>query len=488
MRKTILILFLAVAAFPAAAQEFETLFDNFAREAQEEHARFRDEANKRFADFLKESWQEFQVFAGKEYPRKPKPKTAPVAPVETPDPQNVLPDAEAPVKPEARIPEMIPETSPVNENPEGAIEPGTAGTLTYACDFYGNPIKILVPDAIANYMMAGHTEKDIAMFWNALASVDYEKVIIQIQGYAEEMGLEGWSLCLLVENIVKTVFGLGREDEMEVFKTFLLNQMGLDAKMGLVDGKIKTMVCVKEQVYARLFCELEGKHYYFGPEVQNVTQLMSYSGNFSDDLIPVSALISKPMRLGGKNTEATVQKNSKVFEKSISLPVNLAQCAFYLDYPQVDVDIYARASYDETFVTALTNALEPALKGMDDIAKANMLLAFLQFDFNYSTDEDQFGFEKPFFLEENFIYQANDCEDRSILFSFLVRKLLGLDVVLLDYPDHIATAVCFNKEVPGDSFIYNGRRFTICDPTYIGAPVGMAMEDYRNIKFNVLTL
>ena len=69
-----------------------------------------------------------------------------------------------------------------------------------------------------------------------------------------------------------------------------------------------------------------------------------------------------------------------------------------------------------------------------------------------------------------------------------MRKLLGLDVVLLDYPDHIATAVCFSKEVQGDSFLYNGQRFTVCDPTYIGAPVGMAMEDYRDIEFNVLTL
>ena len=57
MRKTILILFLAVAAFPAAAQEFESLFDDFAKEANKEHERFRDEANKQFADFLKESSQ-----------------------------------------------------------------------------------------------------------------------------------------------------------------------------------------------------------------------------------------------------------------------------------------------------------------------------------------------------------------------------------------------------------------------------------------------
>lgn len=488
MRKTILILFLAVAAFPAAAQEFESLFDDFAKEANKEHERFRDEANKQFADFLKESWQEFQAFAGKEYPRKPKPKTPPVAPTVTPDLQDGKPDTDSPEKQETTTPELPDVTPPVKENPEEIIEPGIGETLAYTSDFYGCPIKILVPEELADARMAGLSEKNIAMFWNALASADYENVIGQIQGYARQMGLEGWSLCLLVENFARTVFGPGCENEMEVFKTFLLNQMGLDAKMGLVDGKIKTMVCVKEQVYARVFCEFEGKHYYFGPEVQDVTQLMSYSGNFSDDLMPVSARISKPMRLGGKSTEVNIRKSSKVFDTSFSLPVNLAQCAFYLDFPQVDVDVYASATYDEAFVTALTNALEPSLRGLDEIAKANVLLQFLQFDFKYSTDEDQFGFEKPFFLEENFIYSANDCEDRSILFSFLVRKLLGLDVVLLDYPDHIATAVCFSKEVQGDSFLHNGRRFTVCDPTYIGAPVGMAMEDYRDIEFNVLTL
>lgn len=117
-----------------------------------------------------------------------------------------------------------------------------------------------------------------------------------------------------------------------------------------------------------------------------------------------------------------------------------------------------------------------------------MLLKFLQYDFDYSTDEDQFGYEKPFFLEENFVYPANDCEDRSILFSYLVRNLLGLDVILLNYPNHVATAVCFNEDVPGDSVWFCGRRFTVCDPTYIGSYAGMTMTGYDNVPFKALPL
>ena len=152
------------------------------------------------------------------------------------------------------------------------------------------------------------------------------------------------------------------------------------------------------------------------------------------------------------------------------------------------MDVYARAAYGREFSSALLESLRPCLEERDELTNVNMLLRFLQYDFEYSTDDDQFGYEKPFFLEENFVYPANDCEDRSILFSYLVKNLLGLDVVLLNYPNHVATAVCFNEDVAGDSASFNGRRFTICDPTYIGSYAGMTMPGCGDVQFKVLPL
>ena len=79
-------------------------------------------------------------------------------------------------------------------------------------------------------------------------------------------------------------------------------------------------------------------------------------------------------------------------------------------------------------------------------------------------------------------------EDRSILFSRLIRDLLGLDVALIYYPSHLATAVCFDQEVSGDTMIIGGRTFIVCDPTYIGAPVRAQMPDLEYDKAQSIIL
>ncbi len=74
------------------------------------------------------------------------------------------------------------------------------------------------------------------------------------------------------------------------------------------------------------------------------------------------------------------------------------------------------------------------------------------------------------------------------MFSYLVRKLLGLDVVLLDYPGHIATAVKFTEEVGGSYLQLEDGKYVVCDPTYFGASAGMSMPQYQNVKLSVIEL
>ena len=125
---------------------------------------------------------------------------------------------------------------------------------------------------------------------------------------------------------------------------------------------------------------------------------------------------------------------------------------------------------------------------MDRVSAARKLLHSIQHDFDYAVDQDQFGYEKPFFVSENFIYPKNDCEDRSILYAFLVKNILNLDVVLLDYPEHIATAVRFDADVPGAYVEHKGRKYIICDPTYIGADIGMEMPMFLNTQAVILDI
>lgn len=87
-----------------------------------------------------------------------------------------------------------------------------------------------------------------------------------------------------------------------------------------------------------------------------------------------------------------------------------------------------------------------------------------------------------------FFHPYSDCEDRAILYAVLVRDLLGLKTVLLHYPGHLAAAVRFDEEVTGDYMLIDGARYTVCDPTYIGADIGMAMPQYRHVAADVFRL
>ena len=117
-----------------------------------------------------------------------------------------------------------------------------------------------------------------------------------------------------------------------------------------------------------------------------------------------------------------------------------------------------------------------------------MLLRFVQTAFVYRKDETQFGREKPFFAEETLFYPYSDCEDRSVLFAYLVRDLIGLEVIGLDYPGHISTAVKFSTEIKGDYIESKGKKYIICDPTYINASMGQCIPKYKNVRPDIISV
>lgn len=133
-------------------------------------------------------------------------------------------------------------------------------------------------------------------------------------------------------------------------------------------------------------------------------------------------------------------------------------------------------------------ALRKAIEGLSKQEAAEKLLNWVQTGFVYEYDDKVWGHDRAFFAEETLYYPYCDCEDRSILFSRIVRDLLGLDVALIYYPGHLATAVCFDGDVNGDAMTVGGRRFTVCDPTYIGAPVGAQMPGLAYDKAQALLL
>ena len=150
--------------------------------------------------------------------------------------------------------------------------------------------------------------------------------------------------------------------------------------------------------------------------------------------------------------------------------------------------MYANTPLDERVKSQLYPNKKKKIKGLNQLEAVNKLLNWVQTAFVYEYDDKVWGHDRAFFAEETLYYPYCDCEDRAILFTRLIRDLLGLQTILVYYPGHLASAVSFTDEVSGDYILLKGKRFIITDPTYIGAPVGKTMPDMNNSQANVILL
>lgn len=98
-------------------------------------------------------------------------------------------------------------------------------------------------------------------------------------------------------------------------------------------------------------------------------------------------------------------------------------------------------------------------------------------------DDEIWGQDRPFWVEESWHYPLSDCEDHAVNFTRLVRDVLGLDAVLIYYPGHLSSGVAITDgSQKGDYVVYNGKKYTVCDATYFYAPAGLTAPGNDNSK------
>ena len=211
---------------------------------------------------------------------------------------------------------------------------------------------------------------------------------------------------------------------------------------------------------------------------------------------PLSLLMPHQPVLDIAKTDERTLVSKRYASVKAMVTVNKNLIDFYNTYPSAAVSenfmtrwaMYASTPLDETVKSGLYPALRESVKGLDQKEAVERLLNWVQTAFVYEYDDKVWGHDRAFFAEESLYYPYCDCEGRSILFSRLIRDLLGLKCILVYYPGHLATAIHFTENVKGDYILLNGQRYIVCDPTYIGAPVGLTMPNMDNNKASVILL
>jgi hypothetical protein len=461
------------------AQNFEDEFNAFLNQNQQQFNRFADSINKQFAEAMEANMRAFNGEQPKVRDPKPKPVKVPEAPQPKPAPLPELdplmpdrpgkPEPERPTLPDIRLPEPVKPTQPA---------PSVEQLNMMGFNLFGEKVQVLkepFPDRLS-----GIAPKNVSDFWIRLSECDYQGMLQACREAQERAAFNDWATYQMALGFAQITYE-DRYNEQAVMTVFLLNQLGIDAKVGFDDQHLFCLLAVDQQLYGVSYAKIASRQYYIFETDPSYSSekgrpFRTYDMPFPKQTHALDMHIRRPLKdVPVEDLDNTIQFNRNMID-------------LFRTYPQVDIEVYANATPSKEFCASVDRVLKPHTEKLSPYAAVDLLLTYVQYGFEYATDDEQFGYEKPFFCEESYYYPKNDCEDRSVLFSFLVRRLTGLDVVLIDYPGHIATAVHFPTDVKGESVMYNGKRYVICDPTYIGASIGMEMPDFTPADRTVVPL
>lgn len=142
---------------------------------------------------------------------------------------------------------------------------------------------------------------------------------------------------------------------------------------------------------------------------------------------------------------------------------------------------YANTPLSESAKESIYPAILKSIEGKSEYDAVNIIMDWIE-SYKYEYDSIMWGYDRAFFPDETIFYQKSDCEDHAILFTRIVKDILGLQTALVYYPNHLAAAVKFNGNVKGDYIEHNGEKFTVCDPTIYYGKAGRTMSNLKNTE------
>ncbi len=488
--KFILVLTLcAVSATQSVAQTFEEFakqqqasYNQFVEDDRAKFNAFRDEINAGFEAMMRGEWTLSTPKPADPIPSRPEPPTPVVK----------SPDAEPPKQEPVAVDEDVVEPIDIPVAPPKPVvpipEPEVVVVDKFSFNYYGSVCDIALTPS-QKYSLKVINEGAVADGWSTLSKQEYNSMINDCLEWRDKLDLCDWGYFRFVEEMSINYFGKSQINEARLMQLYILTQSGYKVRMARTDNKLIVLIPSMDDIYEYTYLTVSDvKYYIIDSTLSNSEPIYLFDSEFPKEQTFSLRSANKP-NLTISSNYITTNNLKLTNSENIPVKINRHLIDFYNDFPRSNNwENYAKRSLSQDVKEQLYPALKSAIKGKSQAEGVNTLLSFVQKSFEYQTDDVQFGEERPLFGDESLFYPYCDCEDRSILFSILVQDIIGIEVVLLNYPGHLATAVLFDSEVSGDYFMLGGKRYVVCDPTYIGASIGESMPSLKKSKAKIIKI
>lgn len=457
-------------------------YSEFRQSVIDQYNDYRKNANKNYAEWMKRAWENHQAL-----PPLPKPVDEDKPPIVFDNNKQGEPIKNIQIPIEV-VPIPIVHPQPLPIEPIKEVPDPSPSVCQF--QFYGLNCKIRYNKS-QQFTLPSLNNESIAAQWNLMSDKIYDNTIRDCLEYRIAHNLCDWAYIQFLDKFATSA--LSSINERNLVIAFILCQTGYRIRLAKSGSTLYFLYASPHYLYDLPTFQIDNVFYY-GYNCDE-TKLEIFNIAFPNEQL-ISFWIPKDQKFGKHLSKDRIISSQGYPEINISINVNTNLIDFYNTYPTSVIDnnfmtrwaMYANTPISRNVRENLYPRLRELLKNGSQLESLNKLLNLVQTGFVYEYDDKVWGHDRAFFSEETLFYPYCDCEDRSILFSRLVRDLLGLDVILVFYPGHLATAVALTDNVTGDYILYDNKRFVISDPTYIGAPVGMTMPDMDNKTAKIILL
>ncbi|MBI9066092.1 MAG: transglutaminase domain-containing protein [Salinivirgaceae bacterium] len=462
-------------------------FDDFKKQTDAKFTSFKDASNAKFEAFKKVSWQKFETLKLEHFAFESKPYEIPEAPVQT-DPIPPTPIFNEDIEPVV-VPDPLPNNDIISRlDPEfksNLIKIADYCNYKVEVDYFDVPIPFYYHEF--NFKLDSINGIHFNKAVNQIQKFDKEinKIILyQLKNYVALMKLNDWALIQLAFKTGQAVFK--NDNKARVFAWAMLSLMNYDCKLAFTpEGVLAIVVQANAELCWEYRLIIDENAYFFATLSNDEYQLVleqsvyTYDENPFNASEPFSILFDKAPSINTKLTEKA--RSTRTHEFNMACDVSYVK--MLETFPKFSHEIYYSIPLSEKTLQHTRKQIMPYIKGKSEYDAVSFILNFVQFGFPYQFDKIQFGVgDRPQAAEELFYYPYSDCEDHSALFAQLVKEFVGIEVAGILYRTHATTAVKFSgPQNSGEHLPAPFQDFIVCDPTYIGAEIGLSMPQFRGV-------
>ncbi|MFZ4863729.1 hypothetical protein ACL9RF_16280 [Sphingobacterium sp. Mn56C] len=346
----------------------------------------------------------------------------------------------------------------------------------------------LLPDTLSN-------AEGLRKIYDQLNTQHQQQLVQNLLAYKESENLNDWLYYQLVRRVAEVISPKHKNyKHYTLYKWYYMNKSGYDARLAVGKDQLIFYIKNEEDISDIPFFTMDGKQYTclnyhdYGKLFSNATAYTPLPVYFDDAQQAFSYKITHMPEFKSEtymDKKIDFRYHNKVY--NFTIRVNDQITNIFANYPGVDFETYFNIPLTRETYHSLIPVLKDNVKNLSTQNGVDYLMRFTRYAFLYEDDDANFGKEKRLAPEQTLMQAYSDCDDRAALFFYLVKEIYNLPMVAILFPTHITMGVALDKPI-GTAITYNGRFYSICEPTpqAQNLPIGELADKYKNENYQIV--